>query len=124
MLGLKLLGDTLSKVRDQVGADTSVLGYVLTMLDRRERITAEVETLLRTTFGDKVLTAGVRVSTHHKASPSHGQTICEYETRAGRGTQDFERLCDEVLGRLGLCVSSPRAPRARAGPPALGTAAG
>ena len=102
MLGLKLLGETLSKVRDQVGADAHVLGYVLTMLDRRERITAEVEALLRSTFGDKVLPAGIRVNTHHKASPSHGQTIYEYEARGGKGTEDFERVCDEVEARLGF----------------------
>ncbi len=40
MLGLKLLGETLQKLRDRAGARAEVLGYLLTMVDRRERITA------------------------------------------------------------------------------------
>lgn len=102
MLGLKLLGDTLDRVREQVGANTQVLGYVLTMVDRRERITDEVEAMLRTTFGDLVLPQGIRVNTHHKASPSHGQTIYQYEAKGGRGRADFDALCDELERRLGL----------------------
>ncbi len=109
MLGLKLLGDTLAKVRKQVGATTAVLGYVLTMVDRRERITEEVESVLRKTFGKLVFDAGVRINTHHKASPSHGQTIFEYEPPAGRGRQDFEALCDEFERRMGLRHRSVRA---------------
>jgi chromosome partitioning protein len=102
MLGLKLLGDTLAKVRDEVGGRTQVLGYALTMVDRRERITQEVETILRRTFGKAVFDATIRINTHHKASPSHGQTIFEYEARGGRGRRDFETLCEEVTRRLGL----------------------
>jgi len=102
MLGLKLLRDTLTSVQQQVGADVAVLGYVLTMIDRRERITGEVEAMLRETFGTDVFEHGIRTNTHHKASPSHHQTIYEYEAKGGRGRQDFELLCDEVEARLGM----------------------
>ena len=102
MLGLKLLRDTLASVQQQIGVEVSVLGYVLTMVDRRERITDEVEAMLRTTFGNQVFEHGIRVNTHHKASPSHHQTIYDYESKGGRGREDFEHLCDEVDRRLGL----------------------
>src|SRR5579883_423292 len=39
ILGLKLFGETLAKIRSQLGARCEVLGYLLTMYDRRERIT-------------------------------------------------------------------------------------
>ncbi len=100
MLGLKLLRDTLENVREQVGTDTTVLGYVLTMVDRRERITEEVEALLRQTFGERMFPHGIRVNTHHKASPSHHQTIFDYEGKGGKGREDFELLCDELERRL------------------------
>jgi chromosome partitioning protein len=100
MLGLKLLRDTLETVRRQLGVDAEVLGYVLTMVDRRERITDEVEAMLRSTFREEVFEHGIRVNTHHKASPSHRQTIFEYEAKGGRGREDFEMLCDEVERRL------------------------
>ena len=110
MLGLKLFRETLENVRDQVGTECHVLGYVLTMVDRRERITEEVEGLLRKTFADLVFPNGIRVNTHHKASPSYRQTIFDYEGKGGKGREDFESLCDEVERRLALagCALPPR----------------
>lgn len=102
ILGLKLFGEMLEKVRARVGARAEVLGYVLTMYDRRERITQEVEALLRKTFGDRVLESPIRVSTRHKASASHRQTIFDFDGKRGRGRVDYERLTDEVMRRAGL----------------------
>jgi chromosome partitioning protein len=101
IVGLKLFNDTLEQIRRRLGAPCEVLGYLLTMLDRRERITGEVEELLRTRFGGQVFETSIRVNTHHKASPSHRQTIFQYEGRTGRGRQDYDQLTDEVLRRLG-----------------------
>jgi len=100
ILGLKLLNETLARIRSSLGAPCDVLGYLLTMYDRRERITVEVEKILRRTFGDAVFTDPIRVNTRHKASPSHRQTIFQYEPPSGRGRVDYERLRDAVLERL------------------------
>ena len=54
ILGLKLFGDMLRKIKSRVGARAEILGYVLTMYDRRERITLEVESLVRKSFGELV----------------------------------------------------------------------
>ncbi|PIE05440.1 MAG: hypothetical protein CSA75_04745, partial [Sorangium cellulosum] len=110
MLGLKLLRDTLASIQTQLGVKVSVLGYVLTMVDRRERITDEVEKVLRDTFGNEVFEHGIRINTHHKASPSHHQTIYDYEGKGGRGREDFEHLCDEVERRLGLARCAKNKP--------------
>ena len=102
MLGLKLLRETLAFAKEQFHANAEILGYILTMVDRRERITDEVDAMLRETFGTKVFDGGIRVNTHHKASPSHHQTIYQYEPKGGKGRQDFDQLCDEVERRLSL----------------------
>jgi chromosome partitioning protein len=109
ILGLKLFNDTLARIRTRLGARADVLGYLLTMVDRRETITADVEALLRRTFGDKVLPGVIRVDTKHKASPSHRKTIFEYEGARGRGRQDYERLTEEVARRAGLALSQAAA---------------
>lgn len=111
MLGLKLLGDTLEKLRDRAGAQATVLGYVLTLVDRRERITQEVEDVLRGRFGDAVCGAVIRANTHHKAAPSHRRTIFEHEPEGGRGREDYEALTSEVIARSGLVA--PRKKPAR-----------
>lgn len=102
ILGLKLFGEMLAKVRARVGARADVLGYLLTIYDRREKITLEVEDLLRKTFGDKVLEHPIRVSTRHKSSASHRKTIFQYDSAGSRGRLDYERLTDEVMARAGL----------------------
>jgi chromosome partitioning protein len=102
ILGLKLFNDTLARIRARLHTRAQVLGYLLTMVDRRETITDEIEALLRRTFGDLVLPDVIRVNTRHKASPSHRKTIFEYEGSRGRGRQDYERLTSEVMRRAAL----------------------
>ncbi len=122
MLGLKLLGETLQRLRDRAGAKAEVLGYLLTMVDRRERITTEVEDLLRQRFGAAVFDTVIRANTHHKAAPSHQRTIFEHEAEGGRGREDYDGLASEVMSRLGL-IGVRRKPLARRAP-ATGTAKG
>ena len=108
ILGLKLFTETLERIRVRLGASCHVLGYLLTMYDRRERITVEVESILRKRFGQALFPQPIRVNTRHKAAPSHKKTIFEYEPKSGRGRADYERLVDGVLERL--LASSARLP--------------
>jgi chromosome partitioning protein len=103
ILGLKLFTETLARIRKRLGVRAEILGYLLTMYDRRERITLEVEQILRRTFGDEVLPSPIRINTRHKAAPSHRQTIYEFEGaergKPGKGVRDYEKLVDEVIAR-------------------------
>jgi len=108
ILGLKLFREMLAKVRARVGARVEILGYLLTMYDRREKITDEVETLLRTTFGEQVLRDPIRISTRHKACSSHHKTIFEFDRPGSRGRVDYERLTAEVIARAGLNAAAAR----------------
>jgi chromosome partitioning protein len=101
ILGLKLFSETLGRIRSRIGAPCPVLGYLLTLYDGRERITVEVEAILRRNFGELVFPLPVRINTRHKASPSHRKTIFEFEGKGGRGRKDYEQVVDEVLRRLG-----------------------
>ena len=100
ILGLKLFTETIERIRARLGAKCDVLGYLLTMYDRRERITVEVEKILRKKFGAEIFEHPIRVNTKQKAAPSHKQTIFEYEGPSGKGRVDYERLCDAVEERL------------------------
>lgn len=100
ILGLKLFTETLDRIRTRLGAPCDVLGYLLTMYDRREKITTEVEALLRKRFGDMIFSAPIRINTRQKAAPSHKKTIFEFEGKGGKGRADYEKLVDDVLERL------------------------
>src|SRR5262249_15439602 len=107
ILGLKLLGETLARIRARLNARCDVLGYLLTLYDRRERITVEVEKILRRNFGAAVFEHPVRVNTRYKAAPSHKKTIYEFEGKTGKGRLDYDRVVDEVLERLAARVDAP-----------------
>jgi chromosome partitioning protein len=101
LLGLKYLLGTVDKVRAKLRPDISILGYVLTMYDRRERITADVEELIRKRFGDAIFQTKIRINTKQKSAPSRRQTIFQYEgSPHGKGTEDYRNLTREVLARL------------------------
>jgi chromosome partitioning protein len=100
MLGLKLFTETLERIRTRLGAQCNVLGFLLTMYDRREKITKEVEAILRRKFGAAVFEDPIRVNTRHKAAPSHKKTIYDFEGKGGKGRSDYDHLVDAVEERL------------------------
>jgi chromosome partitioning protein len=101
LLGIKWLLRTIKQVKTKLHPGLEILGYVLTMYDRREGITRDVEDILRDQFGELVFDTRIRVNTKHKAAPSEHKTIFEYEGQSGgRGSQDYTNFTNEVLARL------------------------
>jgi len=119
LLGIKWLLRTIRQVKEKLHPRVETLGYLLTMYDRREGITKDVEDILRDQFGDDVFSTKIRVNTKHKAAPSEHKTIFEYEASdLGRGTNDYNRLTDEFLERLRIreCGPDPASTRTQSRP--------
>jgi chromosome partitioning protein len=108
MLGLQLLGQTIEDIQQQMEAEVTILGYVVTMVDRRLALTEEVVGLLEQRFGSQLLNAKIRVNANLKSAPAHRQDIFRFEEshkRIGsKGIADFDALTDEILERLALRV--------------------
>ncbi len=102
MLGLRLFLGTVRTIQRRLNSNLKVLGYLLSMFDRRERITFDVERTMRSHFKDLVFKRPIRVNTHHKASPAQRQTIYQYEPPSGRGVEDYNWLTQDVLERLDI----------------------
>jgi len=100
ILGLKQFNESLARIRMRLRIPARVLGYLLTQVDRRERITWEVEEILRRTFGSRVFRTMIRIDTKLKACPSHRTTIFQYENESGRARQDYTALVEEFVARL------------------------
>ncbi|MCB9477284.1 MAG: ParA family protein [Deltaproteobacteria bacterium] len=102
LLGLKFLMETVGKVKAKIQPNLTILGYLLTMYDKREKITFEVENTLVEKYGDLLFDTRIRINTKHRRAPSAQETIFEHERSAsGKGTQDYTALTEEVLARLG-----------------------
>lgn len=73
-------------------------GILLTMVDPRFELTAEVDAEVRDFFGDIVFDTVIPRDIAICESPSHGQTVLTYAPRS-RGARAYIELCMEVLDR-------------------------
>jgi chromosome partitioning protein len=100
LLGLRKFNKVLAGIRERLAVRPDILGYLMTMVDRRERITWEVEEILKKAFGSMLFRTVIRIDTKIKSCPSHRRTIYEYEPEDGRARSDFEQLVGEVIERI------------------------
>jgi chromosome partitioning protein len=100
MVGLALLGASVAKLQ-KVAPNPQILGVVITLYAKSERICHQVERLLQRDVGEKLFETKIRVNTKAKSAPAVRKTIFQYEaSEKGRGTVDFTALAHEFLARL------------------------
>lgn len=97
--GLSQLLSTVERIRGRFNPGLSILGVVLTMYDRRNRLTDQVADDVRTVLGkvvfDTVIPRNVRLS----EAPSHGVPALIYDYRCA-GSEAYIALAREVIDRL------------------------
>jgi chromosome partitioning protein len=99
LVGLKHLIRTISQIQPYHPTIQN-LGYLLTMVDRREGISTVVENLLRETFQNEVFETIVRINTKIKSCPQRRQTIFDVESSRGKGQEDYLNVAKEFLQRV------------------------
>lgn len=99
MIGIKHLINTIEQIKP---LNTSIknLGYLLTMVDRREGISTDVEKILRETFESEVFENVIRINTKLKATPQKRKSIFQVETAKGKGHSDYLNVTQELLKRI------------------------
>jgi chromosome partitioning protein len=85
-------------IRSRLNPRLSVAGMLLTMVDGRTRLAAEVATEVRRTFGDLVFEAVVPRSVRLAEAPSHGVPITAYD-RSSAGADAYYRVASELVER-------------------------
>ncbi|WP_430637342.1 ParA family protein [Sphingomonas hankookensis] len=97
--GLSQLLSTVERIRGRFNPGLSILGVVLTMYDRRNRLTDQVSDDVRAVLGkvvfDTVIPRNVRLS----EAPSHGMPALIYDYRCA-GSEAYIALAREVIARL------------------------
>jgi chromosome partitioning protein len=99
LVGLKHLMKTIGQIKPYHPILQNI-GYLLTMVDRREGISTDVEVILRETFQEEVFQSIVRINTKIKSCPQKKQTIFDVEGPAGRGHTDYLNVSKEFLKRV------------------------
>ena len=99
LVGLKHLIKTISQIKPYHPTIQN-LGYLLTMVDRRESISTDVEGILRDTFQDEVFKSYVRINTKLKSCPQKKQSIFYVEGPICKGHTDYLNISKEFLMRV------------------------
>lgn len=77
----------------------SVLGYVVTNFDTRNRICAEALSKIQEMFGELVFETVIRTNVKLQTAPAYRKSIYEHAPES-HGSKDYEALTDEMLTRL------------------------
>jgi chromosome partitioning protein len=98
--GLSQLLQTIDLVKENLGHDIKVAGALLTMYDRRERLSREVAKEVRRRFPHRVYEVEIPRSVALAEAPSFQKPVVLYAPQSA-GARAYERLAQEVAGDVG-----------------------
>lgn len=93
--GVTQLLQTLELVQARINPNIELAGLVLTMFDRRNKLSFHVADEVRSYFEGQVFETEIPRNVRLSESPSYGQPIALYDARS-RGAQAYQALAKEV----------------------------
>ncbi len=94
--GLGQLLRTIELVQDNLGSTIKVKGALLTMYDRRNRLSRQVRKEMERNFSGYVFESIIPRCVKLAEAPSFGQTIIQYNPRS-RGGRAYRQLANEII---------------------------
>lgn len=96
--GLGQLLETIGLVQTHLKPELKILGAVITMFDKRTRLSSDVMNELYKYFPDRIFRSVIPRTVRLAEAPSFGKSILHYEP-GGKGAKAYERLAEEILER-------------------------
>lgn len=97
--GLSQLLQTVERVQERFNPELGILGIVLTMFDRRNRLTDQVADDVRDCLGKLVFEAVIPRNVRLSEAPSHGLPALVYDHQCP-GSRAYIALARELIARL------------------------
>jgi chromosome partitioning protein len=97
--GLSQLIKTIQAIRSSTNPQLSLLGIVLTMFDKRNSLSEQVQAEIEQYFGDKTFKTIIPRNVRLAEAPSYGRTIYEHD-RWSKGARAYKALTREIRSRL------------------------
>jgi chromosome partitioning protein len=104
--GLSQLLKTIERVRASLNPKIELQGVILTMFDKRNNLSEEVATDVRSFLGDKVYQTVIPRNVRISEAPSHGLPALVYDLRCP-GSQAYIKLAGELIQRERARYSGP-----------------
>jgi chromosome partitioning protein len=99
--GLGKLLNTVKIVQSRLNTGLEIEGILLTMFDRRLRLSTQVVEDVQTNFGSLVFETLINRNTTLGEAPSHGESVIMYDIES-KGAQNYLDLAREILQRNDL----------------------
>lgn len=97
--GLSYLLDTAGRIRDNFNSELTINGIILTMYDRRNKLTEQVERDVRKCLGSMVYNTVIPRNVKLSESPSHGIPAIIYDSNCS-GSVAYMKLAEEMIKRI------------------------
>jgi chromosome partitioning protein len=96
--GLTQLLNTIELVRENLNSNLELQGIVLTMFDKRNKLSDQVAADVRSHLGDKVYNTVIPRNVRISEAPSHGLPALVYDLKCP-GSQAYIKLAGELIQR-------------------------
>ena len=94
--GLSQLMKTIDRVKEKLNPKLEIRGVLLTMFDRRNKLSIQVDTEARKFFNEKVYKTVIPRNVRLSEAPSHGIPILIYD-KSSTGSKSYSNFADEFL---------------------------
>ena len=106
--GIGALANTVERIKKRLNPKLHIAGIVLTMVDRRNTLSQQVEADVRGHFGDLVFGTTIPRNVRIAEAPSHGLPVIIYDN-ACAGSQAYILLASEFIRRRRNASTPPQA---------------
>jgi chromosome partitioning protein len=103
--GLTQLLNTIELVRENLNSELELQGIVLTMFDKRNKLSDQVAADVRAHLGDKVYNTVIPRNVRISEAPSHGLPALVYDLKCP-GSQAYIKLAGELIQRERVRVAA------------------
>ncbi len=104
--GLSHLLKTIQLIKRKLNPALDILGIVLTMYDKRNRLTEQVEDDVRSVLGEQVCKTVIPRNVRMSEAPSFGKPALVYDINC-RGSQAYLKLAREIIRKEDIRIDAP-----------------
>jgi len=96
--GLTQLMKTIERIKVRLNSDLDIRGILLTMFDKRNKLSSQVETEARNYFKEKVYNTIIPRNVRLSEAPSHGMPVLVYD-KSCSGSISYFNFTDEFINQ-------------------------
>jgi len=96
--GLTQLIKTIERIKTSLNKELEIRGILLTMYDKRNKLSSEVEKEARDFFGEKVYSTVIPRNVRLSEAPSHGMPVLVYD-KSCPGSKSYFSFTDEFINQ-------------------------